>query len=94
MLDATERRALTLVAFAAACICMAPAEFISGGVLLLVSLALYRWDLAVLRREGVTVLPPAPLAGGSVDTAGVAASAADTPADTPASTSSAAPDAR
>lgn len=51
MLEPTERRALTLSVFAGACLCFAPAEFISGAVLLLVSLGLYTWDSALLRRE-------------------------------------------
>jgi len=51
MIDATERRALTLSVFTSACLCFAPAEFISGAVLLLVSLALYTWDSALTRRE-------------------------------------------
>jgi hypothetical protein len=51
MLDATERRALTFSTFAAACICFAPAEIVSGVALLLASLALMRWDGRVTARE-------------------------------------------
>ncbi len=50
-LDATERRALTLCAFTAACICFAPAQIVSGLVLLAVSAALYVWDQQMLKRE-------------------------------------------
>jgi hypothetical protein len=51
MLDATERRALTYTTFAAACLCFAPAEVVSGVTLLLVSVALLRWDGRVTARE-------------------------------------------
>jgi hypothetical protein len=50
-LDAAERRALTLGVFTGACICFAPAQIISGLVLLLVSVLLYRWDQRILKRE-------------------------------------------
>jgi hypothetical protein len=60
MLDANERKALTLSAFAGACLCFAPAEFISGGLLLLLSGLLYLWDLRMLRREAAAA--PAPVA--------------------------------
>jgi uncharacterized membrane protein len=65
MLDATERRALMLTTFTASCICFAPAEIITGVLLLLVSGLLYRWDQAMLRKEaeaanmGGTPIPPA-----------------------------------
>lgn len=59
MLDATERKALTLCVFAGACLCFAPAEFISGGLLLLLSGALYVWDLRTLRREAAAAPAPA-----------------------------------
>ncbi len=51
MLDATERKALTLTTFTAACVCFAPAEIVSGVALLLASLLLYQWDQRVLARE-------------------------------------------
>jgi hypothetical protein len=51
MLNATERKTLTLTVFAASCVCFAPAEIISGTFLLLVSLLLYCWDQVVTRRE-------------------------------------------
>jgi hypothetical protein len=54
MLNATERKALTLTTFTAACVCFAPAEIVSGIFLLLVSLLLFRWDQAVLRREAAS----------------------------------------
>jgi hypothetical protein len=41
MLTATEKKALTLTTFAAACICFAPAEFVSGTMLLIASAVLY-----------------------------------------------------
>lgn len=51
MLDATERRALTLSVFVAACLCFAPGQVVSGGFLLLVSILLWRWDARQLARE-------------------------------------------
>lgn len=51
MPDATERKALALCAFVAACIAMAPMEFVSGGVLLLTSLILFLGHLWVTGRE-------------------------------------------
>lgn len=50
-LDATERRALTLAAFAASCLCFAPGQIVSGAFLLIVSAVLWRWDVKHLRRE-------------------------------------------
>ena len=63
-LSASERKALTLTTFTSACICFAPAELVSGVLLLLVSAALFRWDRAVTLREasitmGETPIPPA-----------------------------------
>jgi chromate transport protein ChrA len=57
MLNATERKALTLSAFTAACICFAPGEIISGGFLLVASLLLWRWDQRLLRREEAEQAP-------------------------------------
>lgn len=51
MLDPTERRALTFSAFAAACICFAPGQVVSGLILLLISFLLWRWDRRVTMRE-------------------------------------------
>lgn len=51
VLQPTERRALTLSAFVAACICFAPGQVVSGAFLLLVSLLLYRWDRRQSARE-------------------------------------------
>lgn len=51
MLNATERKALVLTTFAAACLCFAPAEIVSAMLLLVASLALYRWDQRVTMRE-------------------------------------------
>ena len=63
MLNATERKALTLTTFTAACVCFAPAEVVSGFVLLIASVLLYRWDLGMLRREAAAAPPePAPAA--------------------------------
>lgn len=59
MLDATERKALTLSAFAAACICFAPGQVVSGAFLLLVSFFLWRWDQKLLRREEAAQAPAA-----------------------------------
>lgn len=56
MLNATERKALTLATFAASCICFAPGQVVSGLFLLLVSGLLWRWDQKLLRREQAT--PP------------------------------------
>jgi hypothetical protein len=62
MLDATERRALTATTFTAACICFAPAQIISGAVLLAAALLLHLYDQRMLRRENVaapaTMGPP------------------------------------
>jgi hypothetical protein len=44
MLTATERKAITLSTFAAACICFAPAEFVSGTLLLIAAAVLYYRD--------------------------------------------------
>jgi hypothetical protein len=44
MLTVTERKAITLTTFAASCICFAPAEFVSGTMLLIASAVLY-WRL-------------------------------------------------
>ena len=52
---------MVLSTFAAACLCFAPAEIISGALLLLVSLALYRWDARVSAREAAANAPPPPL---------------------------------
>jgi hypothetical protein len=62
MLDATERKALTLSTFVAACIAFMPAEILSGLVLLSVSAALFEWDRVVTRREEAAsaAAPPAP----------------------------------
>jgi hypothetical protein len=59
-LDATERKVLTLTTFTAACVCFAPAELVSGVLLLIVSALLLRWDRAVTRREALLapVSPP------------------------------------
>jgi hypothetical protein len=51
MLDATERKALTLSTFAAACLCFAPGQVVSGAFLLVVSILLWRWDQKHLARE-------------------------------------------
>jgi hypothetical protein len=57
MLNATERRTLTLTTFASACLCFAPAEFVSGILLLVASGGLYFWDQAALRREAAAGEP-------------------------------------
>lgn len=57
MLNATERKALTLSAFAASCICFAPGEIVSGTVLLVASALLWRWDEKLLRREAAALAP-------------------------------------
>jgi hypothetical protein len=51
MLDATERKALTLATFVGACIAFMPAQILSGTVLLLVSAALFQYDRVMTRRE-------------------------------------------
>jgi len=51
MLDATERKALALSAFAASCLCFAPGQVVSGTFLLIVSILLWRWDQRHLARE-------------------------------------------
>jgi hypothetical protein len=50
-LDPTERKALVLATFVAASICFAPAQIISGVMLLVASFLLHRWDQAMLRKE-------------------------------------------
>jgi hypothetical protein len=50
-LDATERRALVLSAFAGACLCFAPAQIISGALLLVISGLLHVWDQKLSARE-------------------------------------------
>jgi len=81
MLDATERKALTLTTFTAACVCFAPAEIVSGVALLIASLLLYRWDQRVLAREAaaaVTMGAPSPDPGAE---GAAPAPAAESPAD-------------
>lgn len=51
MLDATERKALTVSVFAASCLCFAPGQVVSGAVLLVAAIALWRWDQKILLRE-------------------------------------------
>lgn len=51
MLDATERKALTLSTFVAACICFMPAEILSGVALLVVSAVLFEYDRVMTHRE-------------------------------------------
>jgi chromate transport protein ChrA len=51
MLNATERKALTLCTFTAACICFAPAQIVSGLTLLIASFFLYRWDQRLSKKE-------------------------------------------
>jgi hypothetical protein len=76
MLDATERKALTLSAFAAACICFAPGEIVSGSLLLTISGLLWRWDERILRREAAAAQPAAPASpGGEADPPAPAAAA-------------------
>jgi hypothetical protein len=41
MLDVTERKVFAITTFVSACICLAPGEWVSGGVLLAVSAALW-----------------------------------------------------
>jgi hypothetical protein len=60
MLDATERRTLITTTFTAACICFAPAQIISGVVLLFAALVLYLWDQRMLRREAAVTAPGTP----------------------------------
>ncbi len=63
-LNATERKALALSAFAAACICYAPGQVVSGTALLIASIALIRWEREMLRKEAAEAPPsgeaPAP----------------------------------
>jgi hypothetical protein len=80
MLDATERKALTLSAFTASCICFAPGEIVSGFLLLTISAVLWRWDEKLLRREaaaaaalGQAVPVPAASSGGEADPPAAAA---------------------
>jgi hypothetical protein len=59
-LDAIERKALILTTFTSSCLCFAPAEIISGVVLLLASMLLYRWDQGIQRREAADAAAAAP----------------------------------
>ncbi len=63
MLTATERKALTLSAFTAACITFAPGEVTSGLLLLVVSGLLWRWDQRLLRAEAAQAASAPPDAG-------------------------------
>lgn len=54
-----ERKALVLSTFAASCICFAPAEMVTGVVLLIAFGLLYRWDLKLSRTEGQDLTAPA-----------------------------------
>jgi hypothetical protein len=63
MLNATERKALTLSTFVAACIAFMPAEIMSGLGLLVVSAVLFEYDRVMSRREEAaasTAAPPEP----------------------------------
>ncbi len=55
MLTPDERRALTLSIFAAACLCFAPAQIVSGVALLIVAGIVHLWDQRLLRREEAAV---------------------------------------
>jgi hypothetical protein len=59
MLNATERKVLTVSTFVAACICFAPGDMVSGGMLLVASLALVQYDRVMLRREDAAAPKPA-----------------------------------
>jgi hypothetical protein len=74
-LDPTERRVLVLTTFTAACICFAPAQIISGVLLLVVSFLLHQYDQAMLRKEAA--LAPAVTMG---DPLGTPSSAPEPPA--------------
>ncbi|MFT3767713.1 MAG: hypothetical protein QM820_19845 [Minicystis sp.] len=65
MLDATERKALTLSAFAASCLCFAPGQIVSGAVLLLAAVLLWRWDQRLLREAEEAEGAGGPKAGGA-----------------------------
>jgi hypothetical protein len=70
-LTPVERKALTLSVFAAGCICFAPAEIISGVLLLTLAYVLYRWDTQILAAEAAA--SPAPeTTGGDADAPGSA----------------------
>jgi hypothetical protein len=60
MLAATERKALALSAFTAACIAFAPGEVMTGLLLLVVSGLLWRWDQRVTRAEAALAAASAP----------------------------------
>jgi hypothetical protein len=78
MLDATERNALTLTTFTAACICFAPAQIVSGVALLIASVLIFRWDQRVSRREAAAT---SPVTVGETPEPATAAPAAEPPAD-------------
>jgi len=65
MLDATERKALTLASFAAACIAFMPAEILSGLALLTLSAALFEYDRVTTRREEAAAAAAPPLPDGT-----------------------------
>jgi hypothetical protein len=58
MLDSKERKALVWSAFVAGCMLLAPAEFVSATLMLVVWVVLYRWDVAMERRENAAKAPP------------------------------------
>jgi hypothetical protein len=62
MLTPDERRALTISTFAAACLCFAPAQIVSGVALLIVSGILHLRDQRLLRLSEAAA-PPVALAG-------------------------------
>jgi hypothetical protein len=70
-----------LCAFASACLCFAPAEFVSGTVLLVVSALLHAWDQAALRREAAAAGAGGAGAAHAGGHAGGAASAGPAPSE-------------
>ena len=58
MLTPGERNALVVSTFTAACLCLAPAEIVSGVALLVASGILHLWDQRLLRLEGAPVDDP------------------------------------
>lgn len=60
MVNATERKVLTITTFVSSCICFAPGEWVSGLVLLIASGVMYRWYRLQARREEAAKPAPAP----------------------------------
>ncbi len=59
-LDATERKVFVIASFVSACICFGPRQWVSGGILVVMSVSLAIWDMRVSKREAAEAKAKAP----------------------------------